>query len=140
MTQSSVSQIFHDGIIKQVNEQTLFVSIISTATCASCQVKGACSASDMKEKIVVVKRTADREYQVGEKVEIAINQSVGTWAVLLGYVFPLIVVVVALIIFTNMMDNEGTAGLLSVGLLIPYYGILYLTRKMTADSFEFKLQ
>lgn len=140
MTQSSASQIFHEGVIKQVNDQTLFVSIISTATCASCQVKGACSASDMKEKIVEVKKTANKEYQVGEKVNIAIDQSVGTWAVLIGYVFPLIVVVTALIILTNIMDNEGYAGLLSIGLLIPYYGILYLTRKITADSFEFKLQ
>lgn len=139
MSEKIGDQIQHDGIITQIEKDKLLVSIISMASCASCQVKGACSASDVKEKIVEVKTHADQEYKVGDKVVIAIDQGVGLWAVLFGYVFPLVVVVVALIIFTNIIEDEGLAGLLAIALLLPYYSILYLTRKAMSNSFEFKL-
>lgn len=139
MAQSPYDKIQHDGIIQQINPDSIFVSILSMASCASCHVKGACSASDMQEKIVEVKKEKGRNYEVGEKVTIMMDQSVGTWAVLLGYVFPLIVVVVALIILTSIMEDQGNAGLISIGLLIPYYVGLYLIRKYTTDKFEFKL-
>lgn len=139
MSEKIGDQIQHDGIITQIERDKLLVSIISMATCASCQVKGACSASDMKEKIVEVKPHSNQDYKVGDKVIIAIDQSVGTWAVLFGYVFPLIIVVIALIVFTNLMADEGIAGLISIALLAPYYGLLYITRKRMANNFEFKL-
>lgn len=139
MAEAPYDKIQHDGIIQQINPESILVSIVSMATCASCQVKGACSASDMQEKIVEVKKEAGRDYKIGDKVTIMIEQSVGTWAVLLGYVFPLILVVTALIILTSIMKDQGNAGLISIGLLIPYYTGLYLSRKYTAEKFEFKL-
>jgi len=139
MSENIASQIQHDGIIQKINEQSIDVSIISMAACTSCHAKGACSASDMKEKIVQVKPIEGQEYQIGEQVTITIKQSVGTWAVLFGYVFPLIVVVTALIILTNIIEDEGIAGLISIAVLIPYYAILYITRKKMADNFEFKI-
>jgi sigma-E factor negative regulatory protein RseC len=140
MSELSADTITHDGLIKHITDDKIVVSIISKASCVSCSVKGACSASDVEEKIVEVKKIPGREYQRGDMVTVVINQSVGVWAVLLGYVFPLIVVVVALIIFTNIMSDEGIAGLIAVGLLVPYYVGLYLSRKIMANNFEFKLQ
>jgi len=139
MAKAPYDKIQHDGIIQQINSDSIFVSIVSMASCASCQVKGVCSASDTQEKIVEVKKETDRTYEIGDKVTIVIDQSVGTWAVLLGYVFPLILVVAALITLTSIMDDQGSAGLISIGLLIPYYTGLYLSRKYTANKFEFKL-
>ena len=139
MTNQTATQIQHQGIIKQMNDTTIFVSIVSASSCVSCQVKGACSASDMEEKIVPVKRIRNREYKIGEVVTVSINQSVGVWAVLLGYIFPLIVVVASLVVLTSIMEDQGNAGLISLGLLIPYYTILYLSRKIVDNNFEFKL-
>ena len=140
MSDYSADQITHDGLIKEVNEDKIMISIVSMASCASCQVKGACSASDVEEKIVEVKKIPGREYQVGEFVTIVINQSVGMWAVLFGYVFPLIVVVVSLIVFSNIVEDQGLAGLISIALLVPYYSILYYSRKKMTESFEFRLR
>lgn len=93
----------------------------------------------MQEKIVEVKKKEGANYKVGEKVNISIHQSVGSWAVLLAYVFPLILVVSALIVLTSILEDQGNAGLISLGLLLPYYSMLYLLRKRTANKFEFKL-
>ena len=140
MSENIANQITHDGIIKHITDDKIIVSIVSMASCASCQVKGACSASDVEEKIVEVKRKPGKEYNRGDFVTIVTNTSVGAWAVMFGYVFPLIVVVIALIVFTNMIEDEGIAGLISISILIPYYFILYLSRKKMSDSFEFTLR
>ncbi len=140
MSENIANQITHDGIIKHITDDKIIVSIVSMASCASCQVKGACSASDVEEKILEVKKIPGREYNRGDFVTIVTDTSVGAWAVMFGYVFPLILVVIALIVFTNTMEDEGIAGLISSALLIPYYFGLYLSRKKMSDSFEFKLR
>jgi len=139
MSENTANRITHDGIIKHITEDKIIVSIVSMASCASCSVKGACSASDVEEKILEVKKLPGREYNRGDFVTIVTNTSVGAWAVMFGYVFPLIVVVISLIVLTNIMDDEGVAGLISIGLLIPYYFGLYFSRKWMSESFEFRL-
>lgn len=140
MAENIANQISHDGIIKQIDDQKIIVSIVSMASCASCQVKGVCSASDVEEKILEVKKKPGMEYKVGEFVTIVTNQNVGAWAVMFGYVFPLIVVVIALIVLTTVMEDEGVAGLIAILLLVPYYAGLYLSRQKMSDSFEFTLK
>ena len=140
MSENTINKITHDGIIKHITDDKIIISIVSMASCASCQVKGACSASDVEEKIVEVRKIPGREYSRGDFVTIVTNTSVGAWAVMFGYVFPLIVVVISLIILTNIIDDEGVAGLISIGLLIPYYFGLYLSKKKMTESFEFTLK
>lgn len=131
--------ITHDGLISQIKDEVITVMIVSKASCASCSVKGACSASDMEEKIVDVKRSLHGNYNVGDKVVVMMDQSLGTWAVMFGYVFPFLVLLIGLIIFTQLLDNEGIAGLLALSLLAPYYLILYLSRRRMEKTFQFKI-
>ncbi|MCD6178941.1 MAG: SoxR reducing system RseC family protein [Bacteroidales bacterium] len=131
--------ITHDGLISHMTKDVITVMIISKASCASCSVKGACSASDVEEKNVDVKRALNDNYNVGDKVVVMMDQSLGTWAVMFGYVFPFLVLLIGLIVFTQLLDNEGIAGLLSLLLLIPYYTILYLSRKQMEKTFQFKI-
>ena len=44
--------IYHSGIISEINKEKILVSIISHSACASCKVKGMCNVSEMKEKII----------------------------------------------------------------------------------------
>jgi sigma-E factor negative regulatory protein RseC len=131
--------ITHDGLISQITKDVIRVMIVSKASCASCQIKGACSASDVEEKIVDVKRGLYDNYNVGDKVVIMMDQSLGTWAVLFGYFFPFLVLLGGLIVFTQTIDNQGIAGLLALFLLVPYYTILYLSRKQMEKKFQFKI-
>lgn len=131
--------ITHEGLISHISKDMITVMIVSKASCASCQVKGACSASDVEEKNVNIKRGLYDNYQVGDKVTIMMDQSLGTWAVMFGYVFPFLVLLFGLIVFTQTIDNEGIAGLLALSLLVPYYFILYLSRKKMENKFQFKI-
>jgi len=54
MTQLA-NTIEHPGTITRIGKDEIEVMIMSSSACASCQVKGACSLSEMEEKIVTVK-------------------------------------------------------------------------------------
>jgi sigma-E factor negative regulatory protein RseC len=68
------------------------------------------------------------------------EQSAGTWAVLLAYVIPVVILVMALFILVSIHLDEGMAALISLALLVPYYLGLYFFRDRLKKSFKFKLK
>ena len=130
--------VTHPGIVKKVGENKVEVSVVVQAGCASCQLKGVCSVGEMKEKVVEVEMT-DRSFKEGQTVTVEMKQSLGTAAVLLGYVFPFVVLLVGLILFLQLGLDQGVAGILSILLLVPYYGGLYLARGGLKKKFRYHL-
>lgn len=49
-------------------------------------------------------------------------------AMLVAYVVPFVIVLLGLLILLALGVNEGIAGLVSIGLMVPYYVVLYLLR------------
>ena len=139
-TECEVDSITHNGIIKDIDDSYYYVSIIAQSACVSCQVKGACNVNDMQEEIIEVPVSGNRMYKVGDSVEILMGKSMGKRAVFLGYILPFIVLFATLIISLNIFDDEGIAGLLAFGILIPYYFVLYLLKDKLRNSFEFRLR
>jgi len=135
-----VGSIRHSGIIKKIDSDFFYVSIIAQSACASCHVKGACNISDMNEEIVEVSRAKEMTYQVGDKVNVVMQKSLGTRAVMLGYFFPFLLVLFTLIISLNLMGNQGLSGLLALGILIPYYLVLYMNKDRLKKTFIFSIQ
>lgn len=132
--------VSHTGIIKSVHNGRAIVSIIAQSACASCHIKGACTMSDVKEKIIEVDLSEDQNYNRGEEVVIEMKQSLGSWAVLFGYFFPFLLVIAALIIFTSLGLDQGLSGLLAILTLAPYYLIMYLFRAILRKKFTYRLQ
>lgn len=131
--------ITHPGIIKNIVRNKAEVSIIVNSGCASCEVKSSCSISEAKEKIIEVSLSAGDHYSAGQQVMVEMKQSMGTWAVLLGYLFPFLVVLVALIIFTATGIDEGLSAIFSLAILVPYYLILYLTKDRLQKRFTYSM-
>ena len=130
----------HTGIVKNLQGKKVVISIMAHSACASCEIKGACSLSEVKEKLIEVDISEDRNYKIGENVVIEMKQTLGSWAVLLGYIFPFLLVVSALIIFTALGLDQGLSGLLALLILAPYYLILYLFRAILRKKFTYRLQ
>lgn len=133
-------KIIHDGIIHKVEDKIVIVNIIAQSACASCHVKGVCSVSDLEEKSIEVQKVPGYNYEKGDRVSVIMEKSTGTKAVMIGYVFPFLIVLVSLIILSSISDNEGIAGLISIALLIPYYFGVYLMRDKIKKKFTFKIQ
>jgi len=138
-TECAVETIEHQGIVSKIDNHYYFVNIITQSACVSCSVKGACNVSDMKEEVIEIPRKNTPEYKVGDRVVLSMKKSLGTRAVLLGYIFPFLVMLITLIISLNLLHDEGLAGLLALGILVPYYGFLYLFREHFKQTFVFKI-
>jgi sigma-E factor negative regulatory protein RseC len=132
--------IKHSGVIKDIDNHQYYVSIVAQSACVSCSVKGVCNVSEMKDEIVEVPRNKSENFAVGDKVEVLMEKSQGTKAVMLGYIMPFLIVVVTLIVSLNLIKNEGLSGLISVGILVPYYFILYVNRERLKTTFRFRIR
>lgn len=132
--------IKHSGIIKEIDEHQYYVSIVAQSACASCSVKGVCNVSEMKDEIVEVPRNKTENFNVGDQVDILMEKSQGTKAVMLGYVIPFLIVLLTLIVSLNLINNEGISGLISIGILVPYYLVLYAYRDRLKSAFRFRIR
>jgi len=135
------SIVTHSGMVQNISDGRALVSIIAKSACISCQIKGSCSLSDVEEKIIEVDLYKDdKDIKVGAQVTVEMKESLGTWAVLLGYVFPFLLVFISLVIFTFIGLDEGLAGLFSVLVLAPYYIIMYLSSRFLRKRFTYRIQ
>jgi sigma-E factor negative regulatory protein RseC len=132
--------ISHPGVITSVDDLHVKVKIASAAACGSCSVKSACGMSEMEDKIIDILREPYREYKAGEAVTVFMKQSLGPLAVFFGYILPFVAVLVTLIIMLQLGFGEGVSGLVSLGMLAPYYIILYFTRNRLKKTFRFYIK
>lgn len=136
-----VTNIKHLGIVENINGSRLKVKIVQSSACSACSVKGHCSASETKEKIIDVYNKNNVPCQVGERVMIVGTTSMGMKAVLLAFVLPFIVLLLALIISLKLTGgDEAVSALVSLGTLVPYYLIIYICRNRFSRSFMFILE
>lgn len=132
--------IKHRGIVENISGSHLSVRIIQTSACSSCSVKGHCSSADSKEKLIDIVDPLASSYQVGEPVIVVGETSMGVMAVFLAFVVPFIILVLSLFIFMAVLDDELYASIISLGLLIPYYYILWLNKTRLKQKFSFKIK
>jgi sigma-E factor negative regulatory protein RseC len=136
---TSTKTLEHFGKVQEITLNSIKVCIQGQVSCAGCQAQGFCGTADAVEKFVVVYRP-NHNFIVGEEVKVVILQSMGFKALFLGYLFPFIVVVGALIALTSVGFSEGLAGLISLLLLAPYYLAIYLLRDSVSKKFNFDIQ
>ena len=134
--------IKHLGIVESMNGSHLEVKIVQSSACSSCSVKGHCSVSDTKEKIIEVFNILNLPCKIGDRIMLAGRTSMGMKAVLLAFVVPFCVLMLALVLSLTFMgeDNELFAAVVALCSLVPYYVILYLCRGKLKRSFTFYVE
>ena len=132
--------IKHLGIVENIQGSHLSVRIVQTSACAACSVKGHCSSADSKDKIIDIIDTAASSYQVGEKVMVVGETSMGMQAVALAFIIPFVLLIFTLFLFMALIENELYAALLSLAVLVPYYYILWLNKTRLKQQFSFTIK
>lgn len=130
--------IEHKGRIESIVDNKINVSILAVSGCASCQIKGICSAANTQEKNIEIYDYTN-QYQVGEDVNVILKQSLGFRALFLGYLLPFLLIFLILIILTLITHNEAISGVGALSVLVPYYIILYALRKKIRKKFTFTI-
>ena len=131
--------IEHEGIIDHIDGDVAHVKIENASACASCHAKGACSAADQEEKYLHVPLQGV-SYRLGESVHVQVTNLLGLKAVALGYVYPFLLLMLALIALIAVGIPELKAGSFALLSLALYYLVLYLFRKRIESTFTFSLK
>ncbi len=133
------NRISHEGIITEIDSNNVRVKILSKSACASCNIKGACNMSEMKEKIIVIPRPENKDLYIGQEVTVSMGLGQANKAVIFAYVIPTIILFSMIFILNYFKVEEGINALISIGSLIPYYLILFLFKDKIKRKFEYEI-
>ncbi len=132
-------EISHSGIVESVENGHVRVRIMQSSACAGCHAKSLCSSSESKEKIIDVYESSPL-CGVGERVTIVGTASMGTFAVVIAFVVPLILLVLTIVIG---MKGFALSELASVGggvlILAAYYLVLWMNRDRISRKLVFRI-
>ncbi|MFV0366642.1 MAG: SoxR reducing system RseC family protein [Mangrovibacterium sp.] len=132
-------EITHEGIVKRITADTIVVGFVNKSACAACHAKGACSASDMQDKEIEVRKSSI-PYRVGERVNIVGKTSQGFLALFYAYLLPFLILLALLITGISLGYGEGTSALVALGSLLPYYFVLHLCKDKLSEKLEFEIK
>ena len=134
------NKIKHAGVVDGVEGECVRVRILQSSACSACKVAAHCNASETKEKIIDVMDADASHYQKGDQVMVVADTAVGFRASLYGYFLPLILMVVTLVGVLAATHSEGLAALSALGILMPYYVLLFLMRNKLRNRLSFTLE
>ena len=133
-----MSQIKHSGEIVRIERNTVYVKMTVNSACSGCHAKAVCGVDESEDKIVEVDTSLASEYNVGERVEVALlSDSMGTKAVILTYVVPFFVLSFLLICCVLCGLSEAVAALSALVGVAVYYVVLYLLRQRIKNKIKF---
>lgn len=132
-----VKFIQHRGIVKNIENNTVFVRIEQQSACSACHARSACLASDKVEKIIETTAPHGTLFEPGEEVVVSVQSSMGMQAVVLAFVLPFFLVVAVVFAGIQLTGDEGIGGLAGLAFLFPYYILIYLLRNKINKRFSF---
>lgn len=130
--------IEHRGRVEQVTGEWIVVNILTKSACAHCQLSGSCGLSEAKEKKVEVPAKG-YDYKPGDEVNVWFREGLGFRALFLGYVLPFLLMLTLIISVMQYTGDEGLSGLAGLGILFPYYFLVYLNRDKLRKKFRFHI-
>ena len=123
-----------EGIVSKISNGSVTVSLKGNLHCEACNAKSACGVSDSESKEIEIPTPA-QSLELNESVEVFLKKNMGLKAVFWAYVFPF-VLLFAVLLIASASYPEWMAGLLAIGVLIPYYGLLYVLKGSFKNAFK----
>lgn len=132
--------IRHSGVVESIEDGCIHIRITQTSACAACKVAGYCNAAESKEKIIDVYCDDVAAYSIGQAVVVTTTGQVAARALLWGFGFPFLLLVVVLFLTWLLTAHEGWAALCALASLIPYYMVLWLMRDKMSQQLAFSIE
>ena len=127
--------VSRNGRVVSVDGNTADIQIVQTSACASCKIKNICGAGETSAKTIHASHTGGLTPNMSVRIDM--EERYGWLGVLFAFVLPLIIVVAALFALRRPLGSEELSALAGLFLLVPYYGILYLTRDYFKKTIRF---
>lgn len=124
----------HEGIVSKISNNSITIALKGNLHCESCNAKSACGVLDADSTEIEINAPV-QSLELNENVEVFLEKGLGLKAVFWAYVFPFILLFAALLI-ASAVYQEWIAGLLAIGILIPYYLLLYVLKNSFKSAFK----
>ena len=134
MTEDTICK---EGIVRSIHGDQIEVEITISSACSECHAKSICIPSDHKRETVLAQSLYNEHFEVGDKVHLVLKGSAGGKAVVLAYLLPFIVLMVALFGTYAITKSELTGVIVSVVFVVIYYIILKTQNKKIEQNFQF---
>jgi len=135
---NSPTTINHLAIVKNADDKGVTVEITAYSACSGCHAEGTCSLSGKEQKIIDI--SGRYNVKPGDTVTVLMKQSMGYTALFYGYLLPLVIILLSLVILISAQVSELVAGLTSIASVIPYFIILWFFRRQLNEKFTFTLK
>ena len=129
-----VNLLRHEGIVSKVSKDSVTVSLKGNLHCEACNARSACGVSDSETKEIEIPFPA-QSLELNENVEVFLKKELGLKAVFWAYVFPFILLFAVLLV-ASLAYPEWIAGLMAIGVLVPYYLLLYALKDSFKNAFK----
>jgi sigma-E factor negative regulatory protein RseC len=128
----------HKGVISRISGGSVIVSLDKNLQCESCHARGACGVSDSVAKEIEVVDSGGH-FTLHEPVEVTLKKQSGHMAVFWAYVLPFVLMLLTLLT-SSLLFSEWMAGLLSLGVLIPYYLLIHGLKNYFRKTLDISIQ
>lgn len=127
----------NEGIVRKIDNQKVLVEITVRSACSNCHAKSLCSTYDRKQDLIHATCLHPDTIAVGDQVTVTMQQSMGSKAVIIGYVLPLVVLIFSLILSYKISQNELLSVLITLIITGLYFFSVWLFRKKIDKQFLF---
>ncbi len=134
------NKIEHIGKVVEINPEFTSVEIVSMSACGECHAKNFCGVANEEIKIIMVPTDPYGNYELGDEVRVLLKRTMGWKGIWLGYVIPLVVLLILLLSLSAAKVHELWAGLGAIAGVGVYYLILALFRNRLAKDFVFTIK
>lgn len=131
-------KIKHSGVVESVNGSSLKVRIVQTSACASCHAASACHA-EKRDMLVDVYDVEPGRYAAGDEVTVMASDGMGAIAVVVAFCIPSVLMLTVILAVVKISGNELAGVLGGMGVLAPYYFVVWLMRDRLSRKLVFSL-
>lgn len=134
-----MSAIVHKAEVVSVEKNMITARITLGSACNDCSLKQACEHYKHSENIVVHTKNP-QDYMIGQHVEIIMEKKQIAYAALWGYILPLAIVLITMVICYVITGSEEFAAYLSLATLPLYYLFLKIFHKHLQRVLKIKIR
>lgn len=126
------NKIYHSGIIKNIEDKSVEVEIVASSACSSCESKSLCRVSEQERKLIRVSVLDSKSYEIGQTVNIAMEDQIGLTAVFWAYIAPFLVCIATLFGLSVILKHELVLGIGTLMAVALYFaGLKIFSKKLT---------
>jgi len=129
--------ICKEGIVRKIEGNEITVEITRSSACSECHAKAICLPSEQKQEFITAKNLYGEQFELGEIVTLVLRSSTATKAVIIGYLFPFIVLMTSLLVCYAICKNELISVIVSLVCTALYYVGLKFRNKKLEEKFAF---